>query len=267
MIQTLLKKVLLIEDDEQTRMLFAQCLELEGFYPIAVGDGQSGVEKARQYQPDIVICDIMMPTFDGYDVLNALRQDPTTAAIPFIFLTADHAKAAFRKGMELGADDYLTKPFNTSELLRAIATRLQKRATLKHWYKSQPQLEASQRSIDVGESLSIFPEHAALKNIFEFIESHYHQSITLSDVAKAVGYSPAYLTHRVAQQTGETINCWIVKRRMVAARHLLQTTDHTIEEVALRLGYQNVGHFSRQFRQHHGNPPQAWRKEQRLQVS
>jgi YesN/AraC family two-component response regulator len=268
MTHPLLKTILVIEDDAQMRTLFLRCLAAEGFAPIVVENGSIGVEQAQQQQPDVIICDIMMPIFDGYDVLNALRQDPATASIPFIFLTADHTKATYRKGMELGADDYLTKPFTTDELVRAIATRLQKQATLQHWYKSKLQFEEGPRSpvSSTRESPSIFPDHAALKEIFNFIELHYHQNITLSDVAKAVGYSPAYLTHRVAQQTGETINCWIVKRRMVAACHLLQATDYTVQEIALRLGYQNVGHFSRQFRQHHGSPPQTWRKADRFQV-
>jgi len=108
---------------------------------------------------------------------------------------------------------------------------------------------------------SIFPYIPQLKEVFDFIEAHYHQGITLCDVAVAVGYSPAYLTNRVAKQTGETVNCWIVKRRMAGARFLLQNNNQTVEKIAKELGYQDVSHFSRQFRQHHGLPPQTWRKE------
>ena len=111
---------------------------------------------------------------------------------------------------------------------------------------------------------SIFPCVPQLKKVFDFIEAHYHEGITLCDVAEAVGYSPAYLTNQVGKQTGETINSWIVKRRMQGARFLLQNDHQTVEQIARALGYQDVSHFSRQFRQHHGLPPHAWRKEHQV---
>jgi len=259
------KKILVIEDDTVTRNLFLKGLEAEGFDVIGAQNGLVGIQQAQEHLPDLVICDIMMPDMDGYSVLSTLRQDPVTAIMPFIFLTGSDTKGHVRKAMELGADDYLTKPSTLDELLRAIATRLQKQATLQYWWANQFQKAPNSVSTDntspVVPPKSIFPSIPQLKEVFDFIEANYHLGITLCDVAQAVGYSSAYLTNRVARQTGETVNSWIVKRRMVGARFLLQNNNETIEEIAKALGYQNVCHFSRQFRQHHGLPPHAWRKE------
>ncbi|NDJ20687.1 response regulator [Nostoc sp. B(2019)] len=262
------KKILVIEDDTVTRNLFLKGLEAEGFNTISAQNGLVGIQQAREYLPDLVICDIMMPDMDGYSVLTTLREDPLTAIIPFIFLTGSDTKAEVRKAMELGADDYLTKPSTLDELLRAIATRLQKQATLQYWWTTQflntPKPTAAPQTSDIAPPDSIFPCDPQLKEVFDFIEANYHQGITLCDVAEAVGYSSAYLTNRVARQTGETVNSWIVKRRMAGARFLLQNNNQTIEQIAKALGYQNVCHFSRQFRQHHGLPPHAWRKEHQV---
>ncbi|MEH2163834.1 MAG: response regulator transcription factor [Nostoc sp.] len=273
-------KILVIEDDNVTRDLYLKGLKAKGFDTIGANNGLAGIQQAQECIPNLVICDITMPDMDGYSVLNTLRQDPMTAIIPFIFLTGSSNKADVRKAMELGADDYLTKPSTLDELLRAIAIRLQKQATLQNWCTMKSEKapksvfadnttvaiapeETSDEEVTVS-SKSIFPAVPQLKEVFDFIEAHYHQGITLCDVAVAVGYSPAYLTNRVARQTGETVNCWIVKRRMAGARFLLQNNNQTVEKIAKALGYQDVSHFSRQFRQHHGLPPQAWRKQHQL---
>ncbi|MCM0592887.1 MAG: helix-turn-helix domain-containing protein [Gloeotrichia echinulata DEX184] len=112
-------------------------------------------------------------------------------------------------------------------------------------------------------SLSIFPANPLLSQIFEFIEANYHQSISLCDVATAIGYSPAYLTNLVRRHTGQPVNHWIIERRMAEARALLIETNQSVHEIAETVGYQNEGHFFRQFRQHHKTTPQVWRKAQR----
>ncbi len=258
------KTILVIEDDTDTRNLFLDVLEAQGFYTISAENGIAGIQQAQKHLPDLVICDILMPDMDGYSVLTTLRQDPVTAIIPFIFLTGSNTQAAVRKGMELGADDYLTKPSTIEDLLRVIAVRLEKQALLRYWYatNSYPTSEPLPLLVD---SESIFPLVPQLQAVFDFIEDNYRQGITLSDVAKAVGYSSAYLTNRVKELTGEPVNVWIVKRRIAAARPLLKDTNQTIEQIATTLGYQNACHFSRQFRQHNnGQPPKVWRKQHQL---
>ncbi|MDB9538451.1 response regulator [Anabaenopsis tanganyikae CS-531] len=267
MTQESTKTILIIEDDATTRNLYLMGLEAIGFNTIGAENGLVGIEKTQTHFPDLVVCDIVMPGMDGYSVLYTMRQDPVTAIIPFIFLTGSDNKTDVRKGMELGADDYITKPSTLEELHKAIAIRLEKQSLLRCWYAT----ESQQMPESVGDntnrpvkSNSIFPAVPHLKEVFDYIEANYHRGITLSNVADAVGYSAAYLTTTVAKRTGETVNGWIVKRRMAAARPLLTDTDQTIEQIATALGYQNACHFSRQFRQHHGVSPKNWRNQNQV---
>lgn len=121
-----MKKILLIEDNKEMRENTAEILELASYNVITAINGKIGVETAIKEIPDLIICDIMMPELDGYGVLYLLSKNIRTAGIPFIFLTAKAEKSDLRKGMSMGADDYLTKPFEEMELLNAIETRLKK---------------------------------------------------------------------------------------------------------------------------------------------
>ncbi|WP_452228082.1 MULTISPECIES: response regulator [unclassified Lacinutrix] len=124
-------KILLIEDNQDVRENTAEILELANYDVCTAENGKKGVAMAKLTKPDIIICDIMMPELNGYDVLEELNKDKTTASIPFIFLTAKTERIDVRKGMNLGADDYLTKPFEENELLDAVACRLKKYNFLK----------------------------------------------------------------------------------------------------------------------------------------
>ncbi|GAB4048935.1 response regulator [Spirosoma litoris] len=119
-----MKTILLIEDDEAIRETTAEILELTGYQVDTAENGKIGIEKALAHKPDLVICDIMMPVLNGYGVLHVFNKKPELSSIPFIFLTAKTERNDFRRGMELGADDYITKPFDESELLSAIEGRL-----------------------------------------------------------------------------------------------------------------------------------------------
>lgn len=125
------KKILLIEDNEEIRENTSEILNLSGYEVKTAANGKEGVELAKQHKPDLIICDIMMPVLDGYGVLHLLSKNDETASIPFIFLTAKAERSDLRKGMEMGADDYITKPFDESELLNAVESRLKKTELLK----------------------------------------------------------------------------------------------------------------------------------------
>lgn len=130
-------KILVIEDDVKVQDNLVDILELEGFETIAAGNGLHGIQLAKSEHPDLIICDVMMPELDGYGVLEQLRHDQATVTIPFIFLTAKADRPDLRQGMELGADDYLTKPFTPTELRQAIATRLEKHAVVTRQYQQE----------------------------------------------------------------------------------------------------------------------------------
>ena len=166
-----MSKVLLIEDDHVLRENTAELLELANYKVITASNGKKGVKAAKDYLPDVIICDIMMPELDGYGVLQQLGTDNSTKHIPFIFLSAKTEKKDIRKGMNLGADDYLTKPFEESELINAIESRLARAAILK-------EMESSRSYNDNQTNLGISTIHE-FKNYmddngeeFEFSQGH-----------------------------------------------------------------------------------------------
>lgn len=126
-----MKKILLIEDNDNIRENTAEILELSNYHVIVAENGKTGVEQAIKHKPDLIICDIMMPVLDGYGVLHAVQKNQEIKNTPFIFLTAKSERNDFRKGMESGADDYITKPFDGTELLKAVDSRLKKIELLK----------------------------------------------------------------------------------------------------------------------------------------
>lgn len=126
-----MKTILLIEDNQDMRENTAEILELADYHVITAKNGKAGIEEVKKQIPELIICDIMMPELDGYGVLHVLNKKPETASIPFIFLSAKAERGDVRKGMTQGADDYLTKPFDDTELLDAVESRLKKSEILK----------------------------------------------------------------------------------------------------------------------------------------
>lgn len=131
-----MKHLLLIEDNNEIRENTAEILQLAGYVVATAENGKEGVALALQQKPDLIICDIMMPVLDGYGVLHLINKNQELKGTPFIFLTAKAERSDFRKGMEMGADDYITKPFNDTELLSAVESRLKKAEVLKNEYAS-----------------------------------------------------------------------------------------------------------------------------------
>lgn len=133
------KTILVIDDNNDIRENTAEILELAGYKTFTAENGKKGVELAIKQKPSVIVCDIMMPELDGYGVLHLLRKNAGTQNIPFIFLTAKTERSDFRKGMEMGADDYITKPFEDIELLNAVEVRLKKTEILDQKYAASPQ--------------------------------------------------------------------------------------------------------------------------------
>jgi CheY-like chemotaxis protein len=134
-----MKSILVIDDNKDIRENTAEILELAGYKTLTAENGKKGVEQALKEKPDLIVCDIMMPELDGYGVLHLLRKNPDSQNIPFIFLTAKTERSDFRKGMEMGADDYVTKPFDDIELLNAIEIRLKKAEVMTQKYSLSEQ--------------------------------------------------------------------------------------------------------------------------------
>jgi diguanylate cyclase (GGDEF)-like protein len=183
----MMKKILVIEDEDFVRENIVELLDVEGFEVISAENGHEGVDLAKAMAPDLILCDVMMPGLDGYGVLTALRQESVTAAVPFIFLTAKAAKADFRQGMELGADDYITKPFTRAELLGAITSRLKKQAAVQQRYHTELQQAKQQLDyLSYNDSLTNLPNRLSLRERFKQVQSvdtSNEQLITVLSVA------------------------------------------------------------------------------------
>lgn len=250
-----MKTILVIEDETQTRKVLLNCLKFEGFKAFEADNGKKGLKLAQEHHPDLIVCDIMMPEMNGYEVLSALRQQLSTLAIPVIFLTAKVSMFDLRFGMDLGAEDYLTKPCTVDRLLTAIKTRLKRKEELQKCYDRRFNSSSSESFFETNN----LPKCAKISQVFEFIEENYHKPLKLTEVASALGYSPAYLTYMVRQKTGRTVKQWILERRMNTARKLLLNTEQSITQIAKKIGYMDTGYFIRQFRQLHGTSPNLWR--------
>ncbi|MGB3618576.1 MAG: response regulator [Catalinimonas sp.] len=174
--------ILLIEDNPEVRENTAEILELAGYDVRTAAEGKTGVRMARDYQPALIICDIMMPELDGFGVIRMLQQQEATASIPFIFLTARAERDDLRKGMTLGADDYLTKPFDDHELLDAVEVRLRK-SRLKQ-QEFTPSLEGLHQLID---------EAASFRDLRDLSRQHRPRAYAKKRPVFLVGSAAQYL--------------------------------------------------------------------------
>ncbi|MEG4802491.1 response regulator [Microcoleus sp. ARI1-B5] len=177
-------KILVIEDEESIRENILELLEAENFEGIGAINGKVGIKLAIAQIPDLILCDMMMPEVDGHGVLKALRSEPLTATIPFIFLTAKADKSDIRTGMELGADDYITKPCTPQELLKAIAIRLEKQKTISR--QSQKKLDELRTNISMSIPHELRTPLNAILGFSELILSEYHV-LEESDILDMIG--------------------------------------------------------------------------------
>lgn len=174
-------KIAVIEDHIEMRENISEILELANYEVVVAENGKKGVDLIRKETPDLVICDIMMPELDGYSVLYYLSKSPETATIPFIFLSAKAEQADLRKGMSLGADDYLTKPFKEIELLHAIETRLKKSKAIK---------QAQSASKTVNEFLDV---QYKTQNISELAKKAKTKDLDRKELLFYAGDKPNYI--------------------------------------------------------------------------
>lgn len=177
-------KILVIEDEEAIRENILDLLEAENFESMGAANGKIGIKMAIAQIPDLILCDMMMPEIDGHGVLQALRSEPTTATIPFIFLTAKAEKTDVRLGMELGADDYITKPCTPQELLKAVAMRLEKHKAISR--KSQKTLDELRSNISMSLPHELRTPLNAIMGFSELILSEY-KLFEESDILEMIG--------------------------------------------------------------------------------
>ena len=177
-------KILVIEDEEAIRENILELLEAENFESMGAANGKIGIKMAIAQIPDLILCDMMMPEIDGHGVLKALRSEPITATIPFVFLTAKAEKTDIRLGMELGADDYITKPCTPQELLKAVVIRLEKHKAIS--IKSQKTLDDLRSNISMSLPHELRTPLNAIMGFSELILSEYNV-LEESDILEMIG--------------------------------------------------------------------------------
>ncbi len=192
-------KVLVIEDERYLLEDITELLQYTDFEVQAANSGTQGLEAAQEYVPDLIICDIMMPDLDGYQVLEQIRNNPDTANTPFIFLTAKADRDSMRQGMDLGADDYLTKPFTSTELLSAINTRLQRQSQIA--IHSEQKIESVKRQLTRMVTHELRTPLISINTVVDIISRQLGQlsPSELQEMLDSISAGSKRLSHRVEQ--------------------------------------------------------------------
>lgn len=191
--------ILVIEDEKPLREEIADTLGFEGFDVLVAENGQAGVQLAREQLPELIVCDVTMPQLDGYGVLAALRESASTTVIPFMFLTARADKSFMRHGMELGADDYLTKPFTRGELLEAIRARLERSAAIAQTYDDH--LEGAKATLTRMVAHELRTPLISLRTVKDIMNRQLNQMNpeSMKELIDSMGSGIERLTHVVEQ--------------------------------------------------------------------
>ena len=246
------KSVLVIEDNMDMRHYIKTILSAE-YHVILAKDGSVGLTKAQRFLPDIILCDIMMPGLDGYEVCTALRSNPTTKDIPIILLTACSLDEQKAQGYESGADAFMQKPFNVTTLKVRMRKLLEKSASISAELQGDWLIGK-----DAG---SLSSETAAMLNKFrEYVESHLLEDVSLDDLAGALGYSKSKLYRDLKEVTEYTPIDLVNLVRLHKAVDLMTKERQNITEAAFNSGFSSPSYFSRTFLKYYHMRPKDYLK-------
>lgn len=248
-----LPKALIIEDNKDVAYYLNLCLQ-EKYHCVFANNGSLGLEKAFDSIPDIIICDVMMPEQDGFEVCKILKTDARTDHIPVILLTAKTSEKDRLKGLQQGADAYLTKPFLKAELL----TRLDQLILLR---KRITQSFAKNKFSQILNSKENTPETKFLQKAIQIIQSNIdNPNLGSRHVAQKMNMSESQLYRKLKAITGKSTAVFIRSVRLEKAKDLIQTTEKSISEIAYEVGFNDPSWFSRAFKEEFGEPPSAMHK-------
>ncbi|GAB3902688.1 two-component regulator propeller domain-containing protein [Larkinella knui] len=244
--------LLIIDDNADIRAYVRSIFETD-YAIIEAVDGQEGLEKATAMLPDLVICDLMMPRLDGYGFCRTLKTQAATSHIPVVMLTAKAAVENRIEGFELGADDYLTKPFNRDEIRARVWNLLQKQARLRHFFGGPP--NGPVPVSDPGQ----LKEQAFLLKAIAVIEQHLAEStFSVEQLSEALNLSQRQLVRKLKALTDQTGVEFIRNRRLERAAVVLRQGNHTVSEVAYQVGFESLSYFTRVFQDKYGVLPSAF---------
>jgi YesN/AraC family two-component response regulator len=237
---------------------------LEPFYNLEYAyNGRSGIEKAIEIIPDLIISDVMMPEKDGFEVCQVLKEDARTSHIPIVLLTAKAGVENRIKGLRYGADAYLAKPFHHEELLVTLANLLDLRRKLQDRYRTtawQAPQQPTQESLLLPATKPDI-EDAFLQKVVALIDQHLDNAeFSVPELASKMGLSQSQLYRKIKALTDLSTAAFIRKYRLQKGKQLLQTTELTIAEIAYMVGFTTPSYFSDAFTEEFGHRPNAMRK-------
>jgi signal transduction histidine kinase/DNA-binding response OmpR family regulator len=238
-------KILIIEDNEDLRVFLAQILGKNGCELLTAENGQKGIDLALEQVPDLIISDVMMPEKDGYQVVQELKASPVTEHIPILILTAKVSFDSMITGLNAGADDYLSKPFNATELLLRVNNQLERQEKLRQKY-----LAGGNAS-----ELSTMPQHPLLVKIEALMAVDFSKQFSAEELAVKCALSRSQLHRKIKSLTGLSATGFMTRIRLNHALAELKNPDLTIAEISYRFGYADPANFSRIFKKHFGKTP------------
>lgn len=245
--------LLIIEDNPDVATYIQSCLEPEFFIEV-VSNGQDGIEVAQEKLPDIIVCDVMMPQKNGFEVTGMLKSDERTSHIPIILLTAKATRADKLEGLKMGADAYLTKPFHRDELIIRLEKLVELRQNLQaHYSKYIPD--------SAEEPITLSPDERFLQRIYKIVKENIDDpNLGAQQLYEGLHLSQAQLYRKIKALTGKSPALYIRTIRLRQAKEMLYNTDLNISEIAYALGFNDPNYFTRAFSKEMGTAPSAMRK-------
>ena len=245
--------LLIVEDNDDMRAYLRRHLEAD-YNVVDAENGEAGLQVAREQEPDLIVCDVMMPEMSGTALCEAIRADEALQATPLVLLTAKATSADAVEGLEHGADDYLTKPFDVDELRARIDRLLSARRQLRDQFSETVQVAPTGATTDAENAP--FIEEALRVAEAHLDDPHFGAE----DLASQMALSPRQLTRRLKEAIGETPAALIRRLRLERAAQLLEE-ERTVSETGYAVGYQSPSHFAKAFRKHFGCPPSEYEAE------
>jgi DNA-binding response OmpR family regulator len=240
-----MNKVLIIEDEVKLRENITELFETQQYQIATADNGKSGYDRALKFAPDLIVSDVIMPEEDGFELLLKLKNNPATEFIPVIFLTAKTMMASKIEGLQLGADDYIMKPFSAEELL----VRSENLIT-----KHQKMLKKG--LIAVNEDNIIPKSERLIRDIIQFIEEHLSDyNLSVDMIAKHLGISKSTIQRKIKISVNKNLNQLIREYRLEKARKMIERNAGTLSDIAQTTGFNSLSYFSYSYKKFYGLAP------------
>ncbi|MCK6622735.1 MAG: response regulator [Calditrichia bacterium] len=243
--------VLIVEDNPDMRAYMRGYLS-EYYRLVEAEDGAQGIKQALKHAPDLIISDVMMPNMDGFQFCERIKSDERTSHIPVILLTARASGESKIEGLETGADDYLTKPFDARELRVRVSNLIEQRRRLQERFRRELVIQPSEITVTSM-------DETFLKKVIAAVEAHIDDpAFETDDLAREAGVSRRHLNRKLRALTGQSVREFIRTLRLKRAAQLLQQKSGTVTEIAYEVGFQSIAHFAKIFREEYGVAPSEY---------